>query len=176
MGDRGAVDGALGRAAMRLVLALPLASLALLGGCKSVAELTGLATGGAAGAATANPAVGYAVGLGTAVAADELFKWISRSRAHAEQQAIATAAAGLPDGGEAPWRIRHTVPIGNEGGEVRVVRVIATPLATCREIIFSVADLPAPPAWYASSICREATGWHWALAEPAVDRWGYLQQ
>jgi hypothetical protein len=160
---------------MRLAVALLL--LPLLTGCKTMAELTGLAAGGAAGAATASPAVGYAVGLGTAVAADELFKWIGRTRARAEQDAIATAAADLPEGGVAPWRIRHTIPVGNEDGEVHVVRVIETSLATCREIVFSVADRPpAAPAWYASSICREAAGWHWALAEPAVDRWGYLQQ
>jgi hypothetical protein len=57
------------------------------------------------------------------------------------------------------------------------VRDIPTSLADCREIVFSVVDgPPAGPAWYSSSICRSATDWHWALAEPAVDRWGYLQQ
>jgi hypothetical protein len=165
---------------MRLGVALlPLAllPLALQTGCKTVAELTGLAAGGAAGAASANPAVGYAVGLGTAVAADELFKWMGRSRARAEQDAIAAAAGDLPEGGAAPWHIRHSIPIGNEGGDVHVVRVVTTSLATCREIVFSVADEPpAAPAWYAGSICHEAAGWHWALAEPAVDRWGFLQQ
>jgi hypothetical protein len=151
--------------------------LVLLGGCQSMSELAGFATGGAAGVATASPAVGYAVGLGTAVAADALFKWVGRTRAHAEQDAIATAAADLPEGGAAPWHIRHTIPIGNEGGEVRVVREIDSSLARCREIVFSVADRPpAAPAWYASSICRAPEGWRWALAEPAVDRWGFLQQ
>jgi hypothetical protein len=160
---------------MRLALALLV--LALLPGCRTVAELTGLATGGAAGAATASPAIGYAVGIGTAVAADELYKWIGRSRAHGEQEAIAAAAADLPEGGAAPWFVSHTIPIGDEGGEVRVVRIIETSLATCREIVFSVVDLPAEaPPWYATTICRDPTGSHWALAEPAVDRWGFLQQ
>lgn len=95
----------------------------LLGGCKAAAQLSGLAVGGATGAATANPAVGYAVGIGTAVAADELFKWIGRSRTHAEQLAIASAASDLPQGGAAHWRIRHSIPIGNEKGEVWVTRV-----------------------------------------------------
>ena len=157
--------------------ALALAALALLAGCQQAGQLTGLATGGAAGAATGNPFIGFAVGVGTAAAADALYKWAGRTRAHAEQEAIATAAAALPDGGAAPWRVRHTIPVGNEGGEVRVTRTIATSLATCREIVFSVADKPpVSPTWYATDICQDATGWHWALAEPAVDRWGYLQQ
>lgn len=153
------------------VLALPL----LLGGCHSAAQLTGLATGGVAGVATASPAIGYLVGIGTAVAADQVFKWYGRSRAHAEEQAIADTAAALPMGAAAPWHINHIVPIGDEHGEVRVVRAIDTPLAQCRDIVFSVQDAPKPPSWYATSICRAADGWHWALAEPAVPRWAFLQ-
>jgi hypothetical protein len=150
--------------------------LASLGGCTTAAQLSGLAAGGTAGAATANPAVGYAVGIGTAVAFDELFKWVGRSRAHAEQIAIAQVAAGLPQGGEAAWRIRHTIPIGNEAGEVQVVRTIATPMTTCREIVFSVENRPPKaPEWYSASICRNTEGWDWAAAEPAVPRWGFLQ-
>ena len=178
LGDGRAGDGALGRAAMRLAAAraVMLLPLVLLGGCQPSATLTGIATGSVAGAATANPAVGYAVAIGTAAAADALFKRVGRTRQHAEQQAIADAAAALDEGDAAPWRIRHDIPIGNEHGEVRVVRVITTPLAECREIVFSVEDAPQPPSWYGTSICREASGWHWALAEPAVARWGYLQQ
>jgi hypothetical protein len=155
--------------------ALVLAAAAL-GGCSSAADVTGLVAGGAAGGATANPAVGYAVGLSVQVAADAGYKWIGRTRQHGEQDAIASVAATLPEGGAAPWRIRHTIPIGNEGGEVRVVRVIATPLADCREVLFSVEEKPTPATWYGTSICHEHDAWHWALAEPAVDRWGFLQQ
>lgn len=180
LGDRGAGDGALGLAAVRLrgVTAAALLPLLLLAGCKSAAQLTGFAAGGVAGVATANPAVGYLVGIATAAAADQAFKLVGRTRQHAEQQAIADVAAGLPEGDAAAWHIHHIIPIGDEHGEVRVVSVIATPLASCREIVFSVAaDAPKPPAWYATSICREGEdGWQWALAEPAVPRWGYLQQ
>ncbi len=154
--------------------------LLLLAACQSgsgtTAELTGLATGGVAGAATANPAIGYAVAIGTAAGADAALKWYGRSRQHSEQQAIADVAAALATGDAAPWRVRHLIPYGNEHGQVRVVRVIDTPLVQCREIVFSVEDAPTPPAWYATSICRADSGWHWALAEPAVERWGYLQQ
>lgn len=156
--------------------AAALLMLVALGACQSGAQLTGLAAGAAAGVATASPAVGYAVGVGTAVAANEFFNWIGRTREHAAQEAIAGAAVPLGIGEAAPWRIDHTIPIGDEHGEVRVVRAMTTPLAECREILFSVEDPPAPASWYATSICHAASGWHWALAEPAVDRWGYLQQ
>lgn len=150
--------------------------IASLAGCSTAAQISGLAAGGTAGAATANPAVGYAVGIGTAVAFDELFKWFGRSRAHAEQLAIARVAANLPEGGEAAWRIRHTIPFGNEDGHVHVVRAIDTPLATCRELVFSVETRPPnAPEWYSASICRDTDGWDWAAAEPAVPRWGFLQ-
>lgn len=180
LGDGGAGNGALGRAAVRRrwARAAALLPLLLLAGCKSAAELTGFAAGGVAGVATANPAVGYIVGIATAAAADQVFKVFGRTRQHAEQQAIADAAAGLPEGDAAQWHIHHFIPIGNEHGEVRVTHVIATPLADCRQIVFSVAaEAPRPPRWYATSICRDgADGWQWALAEPAVPRWGFLQQ
>jgi len=167
-------------------VALPL--LLLLGACSTAGDITGLVTGAAAGGATANPAVGYAVAVGTAAAADVAFAWVSRTRQGAEQDAIATVAGNLPAGQTAPWRIRHDIPLGNEHGEVQVVRDVTTPLATCKEIVFSVIDdPPAPPAHYATTLCRQApsstsappsaraAAWKWALAEPAVDRWGYLQ-
>jgi hypothetical protein len=53
---------------------------------------------------------------------------------------------------------------------------MTTPLAECREILFSVEAPPTPAAWYAASICRGTSGWHWALAEPAAARWDFLQQ
>ncbi len=72
-----------------------------------------------------------------------------------------------------PWEIRHTIPFGNEHGQLEAVREIATPLTTCREIVFSVED--DPPEHYTTTLCRGAERWTWAAAEPAVDRWGYLQ-
>ena len=190
VGDRRTRDIALGRLAVtpphraaprrvaRLVVWLGGAGLLglALAGCNSLGELTGLATGAIAGGATANPAIGYAVAVGTAAAADEGFKWIARTRQGAEQDAIATAAAPLPDGGSADWQIRHDIPIGNEHGAVSVVRTFTTPLTTCREIVFSVLDdPPAPPALYRTQMCRDPQGWKWADAEPAVTRWEALQ-
>jgi hypothetical protein len=157
-------------AAALLVLAVAVS------GCNSAADLTGLATGGAAGAATANPAVGYAVGIGARAAADYLFQYIARVRQHAEQDAIASAAGGLAFGEAADWHIHHDIPIGNEGGRVMVARDIDTSIATCREIAFSIHDdPPAPEAWFTTTICRDGKTWQWAQAEPAVERWGFLQ-
>jgi len=58
---------------------------------------------------------------------------------------------------------------------VQVVRLIDTPLASCREIAFSVEDGPKPSQWYITSICQQARRWKWAAAEPAVDHWGFLK-
>ncbi len=147
-----------------------------LAGCNSAATLTGLAAGGVAGGATANPAVGYAVAVGANAAADYAFKYASRVRQRAEQNAIAAVAGDLPPGRTAPWRIDHTIPLGDEHGVVQVVAATDTPLAACREIAFSVQAGPQhPPAWFDASICRQAKRWKWAVAEPAVERWGFLQ-
>ena len=157
-------------------LAALLLALAL-GGCSSAATLTALAAGGVAGGVTANPAVGYAVAVGTNAAADYGFKYLARLRQRAEQNAIADAAGDLPEGATAPWRIEHTIPLGDdEHGQVQVVRAIDTPLVACREIAFSVqAGRHKPAPWFLTSICRQAARWKWAAAEPATERWGYLQ-
>jgi hypothetical protein len=154
-----------------------LALLALLGltGCSAVGNISGLIAGGGAGVATGSPFVGYAVGIAVDTATTEAVKYYGRRRQQAEQDAIAAVAGGLPEGGAAPWRIRHDIPLGNEHGEVRIVRLIASSFVHCREIAFSVEDEPAPPAWYMASICKQTAGWKWASAEPAVERWGNLQ-
>ena len=148
----------------------------MLGGCQTVADLSGLATGAASGGATASPAVGFVVGVATRAAVLYGLNTLSRRWQGTEQDAIAAAAGDLPEGGSAPWQVRHDLPIGDGDGEVRVVRAIDTRLAACKEIAFSVADdPPALPAWFTTTICRQPDGWKWALAEPAVPRWGYLQ-
>jgi hypothetical protein len=182
MGVRRAGHRTLGQPAVncRAVVAATALPLLFLGGCSTAADVTALIAGGAAGGATGNPAVGYAVAVGTDAAADYAFKYYGRLRQRAEQNAIAAAAGNLAPGQTADWRIRHDIPVGNEHGRVQIVRVIDTPLASCREIAFSVADPPHPPSWFDASICRQSFGngaerWKWATAEPAVERWGYLQ-
>jgi len=56
--------------------------------------------------------------------------------------------------------------------------VIASPLTTCKEIVFSVDEGgPAKPLGplYTTTLCWRGDRWKWAAAEPAVPRWGYLQ-
>lgn len=161
---------------MRPAVAALAVSVLLLDGCNNVADLSALAAGALAGGATASPAVGFAVGVGTRAAIGAGIDYAYRRRQQAEQDAIAEAASLLPEGGRAAWQVRHDIPIGNEGGEVQVVRSLDTDFATCKEIAFSVADdPPAVPAWFSTTICRQEAAWKWALAEPAVSRWGFLQ-
>ena len=149
--------------------------LLLLGGCSSIGQITGIIVGGATGGATANPAVGFAVGIGTAALTDYTAKYVTKSWHQGEQDAIAATAGPLPVGTQTPWRVVHSVPIGNEHGELTVVRQIDNPLAPCKQVVFSVVDGDDPPAWYSVDICQQGERWKWASAEPAVERWGYLQ-
>ncbi len=78
-----------------------------------------------------------------------------------------------------PWKIVHDIPLfDDEHGEMRVVRSIDTPLTQCREVLFTV-DHGRPPrerrTLYATDACLGTRGWRWAEAEPAVERWGFLQ-
>jgi hypothetical protein len=157
------------RGAALLVIAV------LLGGCKQLGTIAGIASGSSSAAATGNPAIGFAVGVGVGTATNFLVRYVSRVRAGAEQDVIATTAGALPVGGHAPWAIHHTIPIGNEHGALYVTDEITTPIAVCKEVMFSVADGDAAQRWYRLFVCRDPKGWKWATAEPAVDRWGLLQ-
>jgi hypothetical protein len=172
----------MGRAAVRapgrtLLPLFPFMLIAL-GGCRFVGELAGAAAGGASAAASANPLVGVAVGVAVNSAVDATTDYIVRTRQRAEQDAIVGEVATMEVGDHRPWEIRHDVPIGNEHGEVKVTRVITTPLALCKELVFSVdsgsgEDLKRE--WYATQACQNGQHWKWALAEPATERWGSLQ-
>jgi len=159
---------------MRLRTAALLCAPLLLAGCKSIGEVAGIASGAASGAATGNPAIGFAVGVAVGTVGNYASNTWTRVRTGAEQDAIAQAAGAVPVGGEAPWRINHTIPIGNEHGTVRVVDQINTPIAVCRDVVFSVDDGKTPPL-YMIMICRDPKGWKWASAEPAVSRWTTFQ-
>jgi len=149
---------------------LALLLLVSLSGCGVAADLTGAAAGIAAGSVTANPAAGFAIAAGTRAGVQAGLNWAARVRARGEQDAVAEAIGALAPGEARPWRIEHTIPIGNEEGEVRLVREMATPIATCREALFSVRD----GDWFVTTACRQGARWKWAAAEPAVPRWGAL--
>lgn len=151
-------------------------SVALIGlcGCRFTGELLGAAAGGASGAATANPAVGVAVGVAVNSAIDASFAYFQRKRQQAEQDAIAEQVATMRVGEVRPWKIIHTIPIGNEHGEVWITRDIITPLTLCKELVFSVQS-DHNTAWYTTQACNDGARWKWALAEPATERWEPLQ-
>ena len=157
---------------MRLAAALV---VLLLGGCSSAGNIIGVIAGAAAGGATANPAVGFGVGVATAAASDYALRRVGRSWHQGEQDAIAASAGTLGVGAVADWRIRHSLPLGNEHGRLQVVRSIDNPLAACKQVLFSVEETNEPAAWYSVDICQQQDGWKWASAEPATERWGFLQ-
>ncbi len=170
MGVRRTSHRKVGIAAVRALLAL-----LLLGGCSAVPQITGLVVGGATGGATANPAIGFGVGVATIAITDYTLKHVTKSWHQGEQDAIAAAAGPLGAGATAPWRVVHSLPFGNEHGALTVVRMIDNPLAACKQVVFSVVDGDEPPSWYSADICQQGEQWKWASAEPAVERWGFLQ-
>jgi len=147
------------------------------GGCHDLSTVVGIATGSATGAATANPALGFVIGVSVAAGGNFIADYVTRVRTGTEQDVIAETAGALPPGGQAPWAVYHTIPIDNEHGEVRVIDELTTPIAVCKEVVISVIDGDEPSApreYYSLSVCRDPQGWKWATAEPAVPRWGTL--
>lgn len=153
-----------------------------LAGCSTFGTITGAVAGIATGTATTNPAVAIGVAIGVKAAADQVGRSVGRRMKQAEQDAIASVASELREGDSRPWAVKQRLPWGHARGEVRVTRVIDTPLARCKEVLFSVDkgdgerdDGKASRAWFAASVCQQADRWKWAAAEPAVERWGNLQ-
>ncbi|SFB80536.1 hypothetical protein [Collimonas sp. OK412] len=155
-----------------------LAIAVALSGCNSIGGFAGAAAGVASGAVTSNPAVGYAIGIGVQAATDATTKYVFRNWQKAEQDEIAAIVGQLDVGQARKWAIVHQIAYGNEHGEVRVTRLIDTPLALCKEVLLSVdsgTGVELKRAWYTASACRSDDVWKWAVAEPAVERWGSLQ-
>ncbi|HET6183624.1 MAG TPA: hypothetical protein VFA03_08520 [Acetobacteraceae bacterium] len=164
------------------VLILP-ASFAL-SGCgsflaASTGDVAGIAGAGIANAVTKSPAVATGIGLGVGAGASAALQYAERRVHHTEQQQIANAAGPLAVGQVADWSVVHDVPIeANEHGQVTVTGETGGNGMVCKSIIFSVAettDGKPDPSFYTSSVCGRPGDWHWALAEPATERWGALQ-
>lgn len=154
-----------------MLLLLP---VALLGGCNQIGPLAGAAAGLVTGAGTANPGVAVAVGLAVNAGVSQLEKVYARRRERNEQDRIADAAGPLAVGDTADWRVVHTIPIGNEHGRVTVLDDIPNPLGQCREVLFTVQD-GNETSGFVSHVCLDNGQWTLADAEPAVDRWRFLQ-
>ena len=154
--------------------AVALAALLTLQACNAIPDIGGVLAGAGSGSLSANPAVGIAVGIAVRSGLRAVADYVDRKRATGEQDAIADAAGTAPIGQPRPWEIRHTIPIGNEHGDLAAIREWTTPLTTCREIVFTVVDGDDRDI-LTTTLCRHPDGWRWAAAEPAVARWGYLQ-
>lgn len=154
---------------------------AMLAGCSTVGGLAGTVAGITTGSFTSNPAIGIAVSVSVKALTDAQVKKLLRSLQQDEQDEIAALAGAMAPGEIRQWQVRHVIPYGNNQGDLQVTRVIDTPLASCREVMFTVVDRKAgapsgdvPRAWFAANVCRQDRGWKWAIAEPAVERWGSL--
>ncbi len=157
---------------------LALAAALGLAGCQSssIGSATGAVVGTASGAVTANPVAGYAIGVTVQAAVDASVKYVLRDWKNDQQNVMANAAGQLAPGQVRQWQIRHWLPVGNEQGGIQVLREIDTPLARCREVLFTITADKAPTEAYISQICLQQSGqWKWAAAEPAVTRWNGLQ-
>ncbi|PVX59459.1 hypothetical protein [Paraburkholderia unamae] len=167
------------RAARLIALAaLCLGATLTTSGCMSIGAASGAAAAAATGIVTANPAVGVGVGIAVQAATDAAVGRFMKSMHADQQELIAETAGRLPVGGFDLWRIKHQLPVENGHGQVRVTRAFATPLALCKEFVFSVQDgdkADSPEQWFTASACQDSSGWKWATAEPAVARWGTLQ-
>ncbi|MEC5407069.1 hypothetical protein VOM14_16100 [Paraburkholderia sp. MPAMCS5] len=158
--------------------ALCISATLLTSGCASVGAASGAAAGVASGLVTSNPAVGIGVGIAVQAATDEAVARYMRSMHSDQQNLIAALAGAMPVGETRPWSIKHTLPIENGRGVVRVTRAFGSALALCKEFVFSVQEgdgQNAHETWYTASACQQDKGWKWASAEPAVERWGNLQ-
>lgn len=165
---------------LRIVLAMIICAGAIgtMAGCSSIGAASGAVAGIATGTMTANPAVGIGVGIAVQAATDEAINRYMRGMHQDQQDAIARLVGNLQVGESMPWQVKHTLPIENGHGEVRVMRVFDTALARCKEFMFSLVDGDEPDAkaaWFVANACQQDQGWKWASAEPAVDRWGALQ-
>lgn len=167
----------------RLLLAVTVAGLtgASVSGCSTVGGLAGTVAGITTGSFTTNPAIGVAVSVGVKAATDATIKRMLRSLHQDEQDAIAALAGAMEPGDIQQWQVRHTIPYANNQGAIQVTRAFSTPLASCKEVMFSVTDrkdaAPAedtPRSWFATHVCLQEKRWKWAIAEPAVERWSAL--
>lgn len=169
----------------RMLGAVMVAALFLLSGCGSfLAEGTsagaGIAGTAIADSMTDNAALATGIGLGVQAVAKAGLQYAQRNTREEEQDAIAQAAASLQVGEVGEWAVIHSLPIEADAqGKVTVSRLIGGIGLACKELVFSVVAMKAPPeaphAYYVTTICEDQGKWRWASAEPATARWGSLQ-
>lgn len=138
-------------------------------------DTAGIGVGAAAGALTANPFIGFAVGVAARYTAGAIVKSVERDVQDRIQSRIAETAGAAEPTVSVPWSVEQSLPGNDEAGTVIVVREFGAPLIVCREVVFSVLT-GADTKFYVGTICRAPGGeWKWAVSEPATSRWGSLQ-
>ncbi|MBB5189415.1 hypothetical protein HNQ50_000125 [Silvimonas terrae] len=164
-------------------------ALCLLAACSSFSSSmyseTAVAGAGVAGAAvaakvTTNATVATGIGLIAVAGARQGVQYSQRTLHRDQQLNIAAVAGPLKPGAVAPWTWSPSVPLEPAAdGRVTVSRIVSSGELNCKEIVFSVIEhdtgVTSPEAFYVSTICKTATRWEWAAAEPATGRWGSLQ-
>lgn len=161
----------------RLLLLVLFPCFTLTTGCAAslIGDTVGAVSGITSGTVTANPAVGYAVGITMQAATDATIKYILREWTNEQQQLMANIAGELALDQIQSWEVKRVIPYGNERGQLQVVREIDTALVQCREVLFTVENDKEPSKMYLAPICKQHDQWKWAAAEPAVTRWQGLQ-
>lgn len=160
-------------------LSLVLLLVPLLPGCSSLSGVAAAVAGAATGAASGNPVVGVAIGISVRAAAGHVLQRRALATQASRQEHLAELAGSLHPGDRRGWRLRRPWPYADETGTVEVISELDNALARCKEVLFSVTDDQAEARIrerFVSQVCRQSDGqWRWAVAEPAVPRWGTLQ-
>ena len=154
------------------------ACVAGLGGCAFLSDaaddvLTIGVTAAVTGA-TGNPALGAVAGLATSFGTEQGVRYAERRIQENVQDAISSAAAPLAEGESARWQVAERMPYTNRTGIVEVARVFGRQIP-CKEIVYTVENDGVSKGYYVATICQDDEGWHWAVSEPSVHRWGSLQ-
>jgi hypothetical protein len=160
--------------AVLLAVSVGLAACSSTGSAIDSAVSSASTAGIAAGitSATGSALVGTAAGIGAGIGLDAGIKYAERRVHRNAQDAVAIAAGPLRVGQSARWKVDAWLPLDGRHGMVEIARRFGKAIP-CKDVVFTVDhddDL------YVTTICADKKGsWHWALAEPTVDRWGTLQ-
>lgn len=160
--------------AVLLTMALAIAGCSTSGAGVNSAFTSAGTAGIASGitSATGSALVGTAAGIGAGIGLDAAFKYGERRVQRNAQDAVAIAAGPLVVGQSARWNVDAWLPLTERHGTVEIARSFGETIP-CKDAVFTVDD---DDNLYVTTICADKNGtWRWALAEPTVDRWGYLQ-
>jgi hypothetical protein len=153
-----------------LASAIALAGCAEAGSAVNTVATAGLAA--AIGSATGSPLIGVPAGLAASFGVNQGVRYGQRRIEGNVQNAVAAAAGPLDVGQAATWRVTERLPLTGRSGVVQVARSFGESIP-CKDVVLTIGD---ESDVYVATICQNKKGeWRWAMAEPAVGRWGNLQ-